>query len=84
MKWRSKQQQRLSSSDRENELAAENARLKRQQAEQGAIYPAKGRDIFRDSPEMKYAFLEKHQAEFSIKIMCSVFATAGMSGIRDE
>ncbi|HCM1964990.1 TPA: hypothetical protein N3A49_004533 [Salmonella enterica subsp. salamae serovar 56:l,v:z39] len=84
MKWRSKQQQRLSSSDRENELAAENARLKRRQAEQGAIYPAKGRDIFRDSPEMKYAFLEKHQAEFSIKIRCSVLATAGMSGIRDE
>ncbi len=32
--WRSKQQQPLSSSDRENELAAENARLKRQLAEQ--------------------------------------------------
>ncbi|EEK3466768.1 transposase [Salmonella enterica] len=31
--WRSKQQQQLSSSDRENELAAENARLKRQLAE---------------------------------------------------
>jgi transposase len=32
--WRSKQQQQLSYSDRENELAAENARLKRQLAEQ--------------------------------------------------
>jgi len=32
--WRSKQQQQFSSSDRENELAAENARLKRQLAEQ--------------------------------------------------
>ncbi|EFV5118845.1 transposase [Salmonella enterica] len=31
--WRSKQQQQLSSSDRENELATENARLKRQLAE---------------------------------------------------
>ncbi|EFQ7416955.1 transposase [Salmonella enterica subsp. enterica serovar Sandiego] len=31
--WRSKHQQQLSSSDRENELAAENARLKRQLAE---------------------------------------------------
>ena len=31
--WRSKQQQQLSSSERENELAAENARLKRQLAE---------------------------------------------------
>lgn len=31
--WRSKQQQRMSSSARENQLAAENARLKRQLAE---------------------------------------------------
>ncbi|HAO4184553.1 TPA: transposase [Salmonella enterica] len=31
--WRSKQQQQLSSSDRANELATENARLKRQLAE---------------------------------------------------
>lgn len=31
--WRSKQQQRMTSSERENELAAENARLKRQLAE---------------------------------------------------
>ncbi|EFR8874752.1 hypothetical protein FE298_19900 [Salmonella enterica subsp. salamae serovar 47:z:e,n,x,z15] len=31
--WRSKQQQQLSSSDRENELSTENARLKRQLAE---------------------------------------------------
>ncbi|ECE9228684.1 IS3 family transposase, partial [Salmonella enterica subsp. enterica serovar Benin] len=28
--WRSKQQQQMTSSERENELAAENARLKRQ------------------------------------------------------
>ena len=32
--WRSKQQQQLTSSERENELAAENVRLKRQLAEQ--------------------------------------------------
>ncbi len=31
--WRSKQQQRMNSSARENELAAENVRLKRQLAE---------------------------------------------------
>lgn len=31
--WRSKQQQKMSVSERENELAAENARLKRQLAE---------------------------------------------------
>lgn len=32
--WRSKQQQQMTSSERENELAAENARLKRQLAEE--------------------------------------------------
>lgn len=32
--WRSKQQQQLTSSERKSELAAENARLKRQLAEQ--------------------------------------------------
>lgn len=31
--WRSKQQQQMTSSERENQLAAENARLKRQLAE---------------------------------------------------
>ncbi|ELC6795921.1 IS3 family transposase, partial [Salmonella enterica] len=76
--WRSKQQQQLSSSERENELAAENARLKRQLAEQAeelAILP-KGRDILREAPEMKYVFIEKHQAEFSIKAMCRVLLVA--------
>ncbi|EEH0186198.1 transposase [Salmonella enterica] len=37
--WRSKQQQQMTSSDRENELAAENARLKRQLAEQAEELP---------------------------------------------
>ncbi|WP_447873072.1 hypothetical protein, partial [Serratia fonticola] len=26
----------------------------------------------RDAPEMKYVFIEKHQAEFSIKALCRV------------
>ncbi|EJA5030588.1 IS3 family transposase [Salmonella enterica] len=76
--WRSKQQQQLTSSERESELAAENARLKRQLAEQTeelAILP-KGRDILREAPEMKYVFIEKHQAEFSIKAMCRVLRVA--------
>ncbi|MBK0127935.1 IS3 family transposase [Pantoea sp. S61] len=76
--WRSKQQQQLSSSDRENELAAENARLKRQLAEQAEelAIPPKGRDILREAPEMKYVFIEKHRAEFSIKAMCRVLRVA--------
>ncbi|HCI6877959.1 TPA: IS3 family transposase, partial [Klebsiella quasipneumoniae subsp. similipneumoniae] len=76
--WRSKQQQQMTSSERENELAAENARLKRQLAEQAeelAIIP-KGSDILREAPEMKYVFIEKHQAEFSVKAMCRVLRVA--------
>ncbi|HFD3002400.1 IS3 family transposase, partial [Escherichia coli] len=76
--WRSKLQQQKTSSERENELAAENARLKRQLAERDeelAILP-KGRDILRKAPEMKYVFIEKHQAEFSIKAMCRVLRVA--------
>ncbi|HFZ1924151.1 TPA: IS3 family transposase [Serratia marcescens] len=76
--WRTRQQQQLTSSERESELAAENARLKRQLAEQSeelAILP-KGRDILREAPEMKYVFIKKHQAEFSIKTMCRVLRVA--------
>ncbi|MEY8712106.1 IS3 family transposase [Mangrovibacter phragmitis] len=76
--WRSKQQQQMTSSVRENELAAENARLKRQLAERDeelAILP-KGRDILREAPEMKYVFIEKYQAEFSVKAMCRVLRVA--------
>nr|QTX14927.1 Transposase InsE for insertion sequence IS3E [Klebsiella pneumoniae] len=53
---RSKQQQQMSSSERESELAAENVRLKRQLAEQAeelAILQ-KGRDILREAPEFQY------------------------------
>ncbi|HAH2772349.1 IS3 family transposase [Escherichia coli] len=76
--WRSKQQQQMSSSERESELAAENVRLKRQLAEQAeelTILP-KGRDILREAPEMKYVFIENHRAEFSIKAMCRVLRVA--------
>ncbi|EFO4711107.1 IS3 family transposase [Escherichia coli] len=76
--WRSKQQQQMSSSERESELAAENVRLKRQLAEQAeelAILQ-KGRDILREAPEMKYVFIENHRAEFSIKVMCRVLRVA--------
>ncbi|EBY1963122.1 IS3 family transposase, partial [Salmonella enterica subsp. enterica serovar Typhimurium] len=72
--WRSKQQNQLSSSEREQEMSAEIARLKRQLAERDeelAILQ-NGRDILREAPEMKYVFIEKHQAEFNIKAMCRV------------
>ncbi|PWD11514.1 IS3 family transposase [Salmonella enterica subsp. enterica serovar Anatum] len=76
--WRRKQQNQLSSSEREQEMSAEIARLKRQLAERDeelAILQ-KGRDILREAPEMKYVFIEKHQAEFNIKAMCRVFQVA--------
>jgi len=70
--WRSKQPQQLSSSDRENVLAAENVRLKRQLAEpKNWLFSKRPRHTSR-SPEMKYVFIEKHQSEFSIKAMCGV------------
>ena len=68
----------MTSSERESEVAAKNVRLKRQLAEQAeelailqkaATYFAK--------PEMVIPlFLEKHQAEFSIKTMCRVLRVA--------
>ncbi|EDU9486559.1 IS3 family transposase [Salmonella enterica subsp. enterica] len=76
--WRSKQQNQLSSSEREQEMSAEIARLKRQLAERDeelAILQ-NGRDILREAPEMKYVFIENHQAEFNIKAMCRVLQVA--------
>lgn len=72
--WRSEQQQQMTSSDRESEQDAEIARLKRQWAEKDeelAILQ-NGRDILREAPEMKSVFIDKYQAEFSIKAMCRV------------
>jgi len=37
-----------------------------------AGYSPKGRNILRETPEMKYVFIEKHQAEFSIQAICCV------------
>ncbi|EOC1281071.1 IS3 family transposase [Cronobacter turicensis] len=76
--WPKKLQQALSGSERELELVTENARLKRQLAEQAeelAILQ-KNRDILREAPEMKYVFIENHRAEFSIKAMCRVLRVA--------
>ncbi|MBB1526230.1 IS3 family transposase [Pectobacterium carotovorum subsp. carotovorum] len=76
--WRSKQLSQTITSERECEQAAEIARLKRQLAERDEelAIPPKGRDILREAPEMKYVFIEKHRAEFSIKAMCRVLRVA--------
>ncbi|MFJ5319310.1 IS3 family transposase [Pectobacterium versatile] len=76
--WRSKQQSQITSSERESEQAAEIARLKRQLAERDEelAIPPKGCDILCKAPEMKYIFIEKHRAEFSIKAMCRVLRVA--------
>ncbi|EOU2855784.1 IS3 family transposase [Salmonella enterica] len=76
--WRSKQQNQLSSSEREQDMSAAIARLKRQLAERDeelAILQ-KAPDILREAPEMKYVFIENHQAEFNIKAMCRVLQVA--------
>ncbi|MES3464006.1 IS3 family transposase [Enterobacter hormaechei] len=76
--WRSKINNARSSSEREQEMAVEIARLKRQLAEQAEelAIPPKGRDILREAPEMKYVFIEKHRAEFSVKAICRVLRVA--------
>ncbi|MCT2386546.1 IS3 family transposase [Erwinia pyrifoliae] len=76
--WRSKLKNAHSSSEREQEMSVEIARLKRQLAEQAEelAIPPKGRDILREAPEMKYVFIEKNRAEFSIKAMCRVLRIA--------
>lgn len=68
--WRSKQKNQQTSSERELP----------EQDEELAILQ-KGSDILRETPEMKYVFIEKHQAEFSIQAMCRVPAAAGICGI---
>ncbi|WP_411512098.1 IS3 family transposase [Escherichia coli] len=76
--WRSKQPVGQTSSERELEMSTEIARLKRQLAERDeelAILP-KGRDILREAPEMKYVFIEKHQAEFSVNAVSRVLRAA--------
>ncbi|HEE0106595.1 TPA: IS3 family transposase [Citrobacter gillenii] len=76
--WRSKINNARSSFEREQEMSVEIARLKRQLAEQAEelAIPPKGRDILREAPEMKYVFIENHQAEFSVKAMCRVLRVA--------
>ncbi|EDH3361978.1 IS3 family transposase, partial [Salmonella enterica] len=76
--WRSKLKNAHSSSEREQEMAVEIARLKRQLAERDEelAIPPKGRDILREAPEMKYVFIENNRAEFSIKAMCRVLCVA--------
>ncbi|CAK5468954.1 Mobile element protein [Escherichia coli] len=77
--WRSKQQQQMSSSERESELVPlkmsalnDNWRSRLR----NWYHPPKGRDILREAPEMKYVFIENHRAEFSIKAMCRVLRVA--------
>ncbi|WP_168386431.1 IS3 family transposase [Erwinia amylovora] len=76
--WRSKLKNAHSSSEREQEMSVEIARLKRQLAEQTEelAIPPKGRDILREAPELKYVFIEKHRAEFSVKAVCRVLRVA--------
>ncbi|WP_444896961.1 IS3 family transposase [Microbulbifer sp. SSSA005] len=82
--WRSKAKLHQSRGDAERELATENARLKRQLAEQAeelAIFK-KGRSVLCKEPEMRYAFMLKHRHKFSIKAMAKVLSVS-RSGFYD-
>ncbi|WP_408064733.1 IS3 family transposase [Yersinia pseudotuberculosis] len=72
--WRSKQRQQGSTSEREQQLATENARLKRQLAERDEelAIPPKGGHLLRQTPEVKYGFIHQHQAAFSVKSLARV------------
>ena len=65
--WRSKQQQQMSSSERESELAAENVRLKRQLAEQAE----------------ELAILQKAATYFAKRLNFSIFKLSPRSSFRN-
>ncbi|MFS1526055.1 IS3 family transposase [Microbulbifer sp. 2304DJ12-6] len=82
--WRSKARLHQDRGDAEKQLAAENARLKRQLAEQAeelAILK-KGRGVLCKEPEMRYAFMQEHRQEFSVKAMVRVL-NVSRSGFYD-
>ncbi|WP_159338646.1 IS3 family transposase [Erwinia rhapontici] len=72
--WRSKTRQQNNSGEREQQQLAEIARLKRQLAEKDEelAIPPKGGHILRQAPEMKYVFMQNHQAIFRVKSMARV------------
>ncbi|WP_089715193.1 IS3 family transposase [Halomonas daqiaonensis] len=76
--WRTKAQQRQSTSEREQALADENARLKRQLAEKSEELEIgkKSRGVLCQEPEVKYAFIHQHRQAFSIQRMCRVIGVA--------
>ncbi|MBY6112819.1 IS3 family transposase, partial [Halomonas sp. DP1Y21-3] len=76
--WRAKAQQQQSASVREQALAEENARLKRQLAEKSEELEIgkKSRGVLREKPEVKYAFIEQHRQAFSIQRMCAFLGVA--------
>ncbi|WP_369601832.1 transposase [Hahella sp. SMD15-11] len=76
--WRSKARQAQGQSEAEKQLAAENARLKRQlaqQAEELAILK-KGGGVLRQEPEVKYVFMQAHEGEFRLKTMSRVLCVS--------
>ncbi|MDF9433128.1 IS3 family transposase [Chromohalobacter israelensis] len=76
--WRAKAQQQQSASAREQALADENARLKRQLAEKSEELEInkKGGRVLRQAPQVKYAFIHQHRQTFSIQRMCGVLGVA--------
>ncbi|WP_089166987.1 IS3 family transposase [Azotobacter chroococcum] len=76
--WRSRKQQAQTSSEREQLLADENARLKRLLAEQSEelAIGKKSRRVLCQEPQVKYAFMQAHTQQFPLKVMCRVLGIA--------
>jgi transposase InsO family protein/transposase-like protein len=76
--WRNKHRLQQSSTEREQSLADENARLKRllaEQAEELAIVK-NGRSVLCQTPEIKYAFMLKHRKQFATATMSRVLSVS--------
>ena len=79
--WRTKTQQRKTVTEREQDLADENARPKRQAADMAKdLAIAKKAAVrstgLRKKPDVKYAFIQQHHKAYRIRRMCAFLCVA--------
>ncbi|WP_228375592.1 IS3 family transposase [Methylomonas denitrificans] len=76
--WRKQSDHAQSVSEREASLATENARLKRQlaqQAEELAILKNAG-NVLRSTTQARYEYMKKHRVDYSLVAMCQCFSVS--------
>ncbi|MDT4330763.1 IS3 family transposase [Methylomonas sp. MV1] len=73
--WRKQAEHTKTVSEREASLAAENARLKRQLAQQAEELSLlkNGGDVLRSTVQARYGYMKNHRAEYSMTVMCQCF-----------